>query len=206
MTFRAVLLASSAVLAVASAANAADPIPPAAPVMVDTSFVDSSIYVQLVGGVALPNFVSITGTSFDTDMGYAGAATIGVVVMDGLSVEGDVFVSGSTDSPPSDAFSHTSASLMANLKYTAHLNDMFSLYAAGGVGWIFGNEQPGDYDYDGAGFQVILGAGAQVTDNLTVVAEYRYQNAFSPMDVDAAPGSTVEYPVHAVMGGIKLGF
>ena len=107
----------------------------------DMSALNSQIYVQLLGGVALPHDVTFyLGTDVDavdpTVPGYAVAGTLGVVVYDGLSVEADVLHTF-RDEEADGGDTYATTSLMANLKYTAHLNDMFSVYGAVGVGHIW---------------------------------------------------------------------
>ena len=178
---------------------------------IDTSLVNSSIYVQLLGGVALAG----SGDSYDNgvyflttdiDAGYAIAGTFGVVVMDGVSVEADVLYT-KRDFTGTDN-TNSSTSVMGNLKYSAQLNDMFSVYGAIGVGLI-GYEQVfvnNALTQSGLGYQVIVGVGAKLTETISAIAEYRYQNTFDP--VVSEEGSSVSYqiPTSAVLVGVKLAF
>ena len=204
------MIAGGLVLASAVGVQAADLIIDEAPAPMDTSLVNSSIYVQLLGGVTLEGDVDFyydDGYYFNGtetfDAGFAVAGTIGVVVMDGLSVEADAMYT----SRDNDYDSFTSASLMGNLKYTVPLNDMFSIYGAAGLGVIgYTLETKDTYNYGGLGYQLIAGVGAKLTDNITAIAEYRYQNTF-----DVAPWSEDDYygiqaPTGTVLVGVKLAF
>ena len=209
---RKLIMAGGLVLASAVGAQAADLIVDEAVAPMDTTLVSSSIYVQLLGGVALQGDVdyyddygdSLTGS--DTfEAGYSLAGTIGVVVMDGLSVEADAMYTSREYDGGGDTFA--SASLMGNLKYTVPLNDMFSIYGAAGLGVIgYTLETKDTYNYGGLGYQLIAGVGAKLTDNITAIAEYRYQNTF-----DVAPWSEDDYygiqaPTGTVLVGVKLAF
>ena len=203
---RKLVIAGGLVLASAVGAQAADLIVDEAPMAMDTSLVNSSIYVQLLGGVALAgsvdyNFFDTYSTTQDTDAGFAVAGTIGVVVMDGLSLEADVMYSKSAFS--GDDIDFTTLSLMANAKYTLELNDMFSIYGAAGIGQIAYTS--GSADYAGLGYQLIAGVGAKLTDNISAVAEYRYQNTFDFADQDDGDYS-LQAPSGTLLAGLKFSF
>lgn len=170
---------------------------------------NSSVYVQLLGGAALSGVLSTPTNDYDYDLGYAFAGTIGVVVFEGLSVEADLFYTHRADANfPDDSWSTTS--LMANLKYTLPLNEMFSIYAAAGVGAISGVDYRGlsdtAYNYSGYGYQLMAGVTADVTDNIAVVGEVRYQNEFEPLEWEGGPVDSRAAPTVAVMAGLKLSF
>lgn len=179
----------------------------------DTSALNSQIYVQLLGGVALPHDVTFyLGTDVDavdpTVPGYAVAGTLGVVVYDGLSVEADLLHTF-RDEEADGGDTYATTSLMANLKYTAHLNDMFSVYGAVGVGHIWLSNFDGPpvsetFELSGWGYQLIAGVGAQVTENVSVVGEYRYQDTFNPYEIGGDANMTV--PTSSVLAGVKIGF
>ena len=207
------MIAGGLVLASAVGAQAADLMVDEAPMAMDTSLVNSSIYVQLLGGVALQGdfdyYHDDSGYVFDSSdtlaAGFAVAGTIGVVVMDGLSVEADaMYTKRNFDEFDAEV---SSASLMGNLKYTAQLNDMFSIYGAAGLGVIgYTSKSKDTTDFGGPGYQLIAGVGAKLTDNITAIAEYRYQNTFG-----VAPAVDDDYygfqvPTSTVLVGVKLAF
>lgn len=199
-------------LAGAVGAQAADLLVEEAPVAPDTSFVNSGIYFQLLGGVAQDLDVtyywngSVDGES-ETDFGYSFAATAGVVVVDGLSLEADLLYSSRNYAHDSDD-TYSTLGLMANAKYTVALNDTFSIYGAVGLGYVWGNEDwsGGSADYGSFGYQVIAGVGAKLTDNITAVAEYRFQDTFDNSNYEGSGDQGLSIPVSTVLAGLKFSF
>jgi opacity protein-like surface antigen len=212
---RKLLLSSAFAAASAFGAHAADLMisEPAAPMAPAPS--GMSIYAQLLGGVALAgDFDVYDGDTLDYtdsfDPGWAVAGTIGVVVMDGLSAELDVLHTDRGD-PTDEDDSLDTTSFMGNLKYTVALNEMFSLYGAAGLGWIRIHEvedddYPGDFYYSGFGYQLILGASAQVTDNISLVGEFRHQDTFGPIDDEDFEGYSGQAGVNVFLAGLKVSF
>lgn len=212
---RSYVFAGAFALLGASAAQAADLIVDAAPpATVDAAYANSSIYVQLLGGVAQNLDVTYyqngndTGSS-ETEFGYAVAGTIGVVVMDGLSVEADVLHTSRDYGEADNGEFYTTTSLMGNLKYTIQLDDTFSVYGAAGLGYVWGTDEAPGYkaDYNGFGYQLIAGVSASLTDNITGLVEYRYQNQFDSSDnIDDGTGYGLEIPASTVLVGLRLSF
>jgi opacity protein-like surface antigen len=179
----------------------------------DSRFADSSMYFQLLGGAALGNTVTYndfpSGDPLEPDatkMGYAIAGTIGVAVMHGFSVEADVLNTHRDQDGGTSAYHSTS--VMANLKYTLPVNNIFGLYAAAGLGYVwYGVTDPtgGNNPTSGAGYQFIAGANAKITRNISLVGEVRYQDTFN---ANYLPLAIVDEraPTTAVLGGIKVGF
>ncbi len=203
------ILSAGLVLAGAMSANAADLVVNDPVAVADAGVIDA-LYLQFLGGVALPGAQDWV-SDFDSgewalDAGYAIAVTAGVVVIDGLSVEVDGFFTkrAFTDE---DGSSSTS-SLMANLKYSVDVNDTFALYGAAGVGFIHEAHETGGSEtgFNGAGYQLIAGVTADVTENIAVVAEYRYQNSFGPLVSEVYDDWTHQVPVHALLMGAKIAF
>jgi opacity protein-like surface antigen len=100
---------------------------------------------------------------------------------------------------------------MANAKYTAHLNDMFSVYGAVGVGhiWLTNFDGPPvsqTFELSGFGYQLIAGVGGQLTDGVSVVGEYRYQDTFSPYDIGGPGDPNMTVPTSSLLAGVKFGF
>lgn len=141
--------------------------------------------------------------------GYAFAATAGVRVVDGLSVEADVLRTSrnSNEPAPLTPYSLTSTSVMVDAKYTAALNDMFSVYGGVGVGWIrIDNSLLLPDFYSGLGYQLIGGVAAQVADHVSLVGEARFQSTFAPAVYSADPDYVISAPTATVMVGVKVGF
>jgi len=208
---RSLLLGAAVVLASAVGVQAADLIVEEAPVVADTSFVNSGIYFQLLGGVVqdLPVNYYENGSDdgdADTEFGYSFAATAGVVVLDGLSVEADVLYSARDYSYGDETYS--TLSLMANAKYTVELNDTFSIYGAVGLGYVWGTDawSGNSADYGSFGYQVIAGVGAKLTDNISAVAEYRFQDTFDKSNFEGSGDYGLSIPVGTVLAGLKFSF
>ena len=208
---RSLLLGAAVVLASAVGVQAADLIVEEAPVVADTSFVNSGIYFQLLGGVVqdLPVNYYENGSDdgdADTEFGYSFAATAGVVVLDGLSVEADVLYSARDYSYGDETYS--TLSLMANAKYTVELNDTFSIYGAVGLGYVWGTDawSGNSADYGSFGYQVIAGVGAKLTDNISAVAEYRFQDTFDKSNFEGSGDYGLSIPVSTVLAGLKFSF
>jgi opacity protein-like surface antigen len=208
---RSLLLGAAVVLASAVGVQAADLIVEEAPVVADTSFVNSGIYFQLLGGVVqdLPVNYYENGSDdgdADTEFGYSFAATAGVVVLDGLSVEADVLYSTRDYSYGDETYS--TLSLMANAKYTVELNDTFSIYGAVGLGYVWGTDawSGNSADYGSFGYQVIAGVGAKLTDNISAVAEYRFQDTFDKSNFEGSGDYGLSIPVSTVLAGLKFSF
>lgn len=212
---RSLMFAGALVLAGAVGAHAADLIVDAAPAPVDTSFVNSGIYVQLLGGFAQDLDVTYfedgaDDGSVETNFGYAFAGTLGVVVMDGLSLEADVLHSSREYAFDSDDI-YSTTSLMGNVKYTIGINDTFSVYGAVGLGYVWGNETwnngNNSADYGSFGYQLIAGVNARFTDNISGVLEYRFQDTFDKSNYTSGPEDFgLSIPVSAVLAGLKLDF
>lgn len=200
------LLVAAAAIAVSTGAHAADLIVDATP-MTDVAASDYSVYVQVLGGAALPGVVSYNGEiDFDTDAGYGLGASAGVEVLKGLAIEADLLHLRRTFTG-FDFYDLSTTSLMANVKGSVALNDMFSIYAAVGVGAIYlleTSDVSGTNDSFGAGYQLIAGASAEVAQNISVVGEFRYQDTFeAPLNDD---GDAVSAPTAAFLAGVKLSF
>ena len=171
------------------------------------------VYLQLLGGAALGNTVSyyLHGTSIAlepdaTDTGQALALTGGVAMLGGLSVEADVLATRRNQNGGTSHYQTTS--LMADLKYTAVINDTFSVYGAAGLGYVwYGVTDPfgGDNLTAGDGYQFILGADAKVTSNISLVGEVRYQDTFAAHLVQPANVDLI-MPTTAVLTGLQVGF
>jgi opacity protein-like surface antigen len=199
-------IAIAAVALGVAGAQAADLIVDEPAVVADP--VVTGFYAQLVGGAALPGVIDYSSSGeYDMDAGWGIGGTLGVTVMDGLSVELDVLHLSRTMSLY-DYYDVATTSVMGNLKYTVDLNDTFSIYGAAGLGYIFVTEtdDSNDATYHGGGFgyQLIAGVGAKVAENITVIGEYRFQNTFNGSEQDY--GQTVDTPTSAVLVGAKLAF
>jgi opacity protein-like surface antigen len=208
------LAAAFCVVAIPSA-WAADLMPLAEPnAVVDTTFVSSPIYVQLLGGATFGlDATFYLGGALDavdpTRVGYAVAGTVGVTVYQGLSIEADVMHTFRNE-VAAGLDTYATTSLMANLKYTLPVNDIFSVYAAAGLGYIWVDNYDGppvdvDYSFGGFGYQLIGGASVAFTPNLTGLAEFRFQDSVKDYEIFGGAAS-LDLPTATVLTGLKLSF
>jgi opacity protein-like surface antigen len=181
--------------------------PPDDDVFVDTA--DPTIYALLYGGLAFDGPITWDDAANDPWgyhllPGYAAGAAIGVSVMEGLSVELDLFHTGGRTYDDDPDYITSTTSLMINGKYTLHLNEVFDVYGGAGVGGIFLRYDSDGTIYSGwgAGYQLMVGASANVTENIAIFGELRHQNSFAPIQVEG--GYTIQAPVTAALIGIKL--
>ncbi len=202
------------IMAVASlgltAAHAAD-------LIVDEGVVDvgpvatGGFYAKLFAGGTLSGNLFYRDTDYDTDAGWIAGAALGFEPgIEGLSFELDA-TTGSTVYTGFDA-TLAGTTLMGNVVYTVGA-DAFEIYGGAGVGGVFvsydTDEGDGtEFDGDGLGgaFQVFAGAGFNITENINLFAEARYQGGFSDVvitnnndeDVD------VEWNRTAILVGLKF--
>lgn len=208
------LLVGASALTMTTCAMAADVPEPMAPI-VEAPAADPSIYVQLLGGgiAALDAHYYEGGVlinTYATEPGFAVAATLGVVVMDGLSLEADVMYSKRSYADPYPDDTTESLSFMGNVKYTIPVSDQFAIYGAVGLGHITFGEYATSVDrtdyFPGLGYQLILGAAMDLTENAALVAEVRYQDTFSPLGWVEDDFQSMDVPKLSLLAGVKLGF
>lgn len=207
---RKVLLTAALVLSSGCAVQAADLIivPEGVPPAVVAS---PSIYVQLLGGAAVGLDVDffeagILDSSYEMDIGGAAAASIGVMVMENLAIEGDVLWTDRVFTTEPD-YDLSTLSVMVNVKAFLPLADMFTLYGAVGVGHISYSVNPQDSgDYGGFGYQLIGGVSADVAENIAIVGEVRFQDTFSEAPDTDFDLFGIRAPTVSVLGGVKLSF
>ncbi|SFZ84990.1 Outer membrane protein beta-barrel domain-containing protein [Devosia enhydra] len=95
-------------------------------------------------------------------------------------------------------------SLMANLEYTVALNDTFAVYGLAGAGLLnitFEDSVGETWSGTGPGYQLGAGVRAQLTDQVALYAEYKFQNSFGYVDVD---GDDVSSPTSNVLLGLRF--
>lgn len=196
-------------------AYAADAPTMSGPAAVSTS---TGAYVELLGGASLAGTVSYWPT-YDNDYtenygaNFAGAAALGYEFMPGLSAELDLFYANHDYTYATVNETLRTTSVMANLKYTLDLNDTFSLFGALGLGGIYlydhydSGVSNGDYGNGwGLGYAAQIGVAAKLTDNLSALLEYRYENTFNSISWGGPNGGSEQTPTSAVLAGLKLGF
>lgn len=170
-------------------------------------------YAEIYGGVTLQdNLYWHTPTfdmGFDLDAGSAFGASLGLETgVEGLAVELDVLRSSALYSGTSNALN--TITLMGNVQYTAKLTDGFGVYGGAGLGAVFLNYDNVDNAFDSngtaLGYQAFAGMIFDVTDNISLFGEYRFQAAFDDITVtNNVPATyTIEYNRHAVMAGLRV--
>ena len=206
---RKLLLASALLLSTGYAAQAADLIvmPEEEPVAVSTS---PSIYVQLLGGASLGLDVDffeggVNDENYTMDTGFAAAATLGVMVMDNVAIEGDLYWTDRVFTTEPD-YDLSTLSAMVNVKAFLPLNEMFTVYGAVGVGHITYGVNPDEGTYSGWGYQLIAGATADLTENIAVVGELRYQSGFGEIAYDDDDFYGIKAPTASALVGLKISF
>ena len=129
------------------------------------------------------------------------------MVLDGLSLEADLLHTR-RDYANADDLTFSTVSLMANVKYTIALNDTFSVYGAVGLGHVWGEEAwtGNSNEYGSFGYQLIAGVGAKLTDNISAVAEYRFQDTFDKSNYQGSGDYGLSIPASTVLAGLKLSF
>lgn len=180
-----------------------------APVVIADSADDSGWYFEFLGGAALPGVIEhrlngVVNHTHNVGFGPAVAAVIGYEIADNFSIELDAMVQARKE----PAGYHTTASLMAGVRYTLDVSDGFSVHAGAAVGAIMyadGSVAPAQQG-TGLGYQLKLGATAKVAESISLVGEVRYQAPFTPMAFSPSPGWTSSFGTATVLGGIKIGF
>lgn len=206
---RKLLLASALLLSTGYAVQAADLIvmPEEVPVAASGS---PSIYVQLLGGAALGLDVDFfengfNDESYTMDTGLAAAATLGVMVMDNVAIEGDLYWTDRVFTTEPD-YDLSTLSAMVNVKALLPVNEMFTLYGAVGVGYITYSVNPDGDDYGGWGYQLIAGVTAEVAENIALVGELRYQRGFGEIPMDGDDFYGIDAPTASALVGLKISF
>lgn len=168
----------------------------------------SGFYFEIYGGATLEGSSSYGTTDYDMDAGAAYGASFGMMSpVPGLAFELDVMKSGG-NYDGDDVYDIQNLSVMVDAEYSVPLNDMFEVYGAAGVGFIYGVYAQEVYDdyYSGTGlgYQLAVGARAHVTDGVSVFGELKYQNTFSA--IDDGQGSEFQYPTLNALVGVRFAF
>lgn len=173
---------------------------------------DVSIYLQFLGGAALPGPYEYNGlVTYDLEAGGALAGVIGVGTgLEGLSVEADFFITQRGFVSGINDYTLTTGTAMAALKYTVSLNDSFDLYGAVGLGGVYLHDEADAtgvvfLDAWGAGYLVKAGVTVAVAEQISLVGEVRYANSFSAIE-DSDLGNDGHAGTAAVLVGVQIGF
>jgi opacity protein-like surface antigen len=143
----------------------------------------NNAYVSILGGPTFAPGLNVNGTKNDMDTGFNVGARAGYYLSDlnlpNLSVEADWMLNQSDYSHTSNARLQSN-SYMANLIYHLPTESAFELYGGAGLGAVDTNIDNGFGNHGGStvlGWQLLGGAEYRVSDQASLFAEYRYQNA-----------------------------
>ncbi len=165
-----------------------------------------AFYAEVYGGAQFGSQSSysdgIDNLDFDMDPGTSFGAAFGMTTpVPGLAVEFDIMRTESVYTDFTDATIST-LSFMGNLEYAIPITDGVDLYGAVGLG-----VQQLHYDYLitavgwGAAYQAAAGGRVDVTENVAVFGEYKFQNTFELVDT-----GTYSYgmPTHSLLAGLRV--
>jgi opacity protein-like surface antigen len=193
----------------ASAVLAADP---PELMMVDEPVTDwGGFYAKVYGGATAPNVLLWGGDEYDVDQGWIGGAALGISLGNGLSIELDATASSALYTGQDNYVN--GATLMANAVFEVPVADMLGVYGGIGVGGVFVeyNAEITDPAFTATGTalggQILVGVSFDLTDNVSVFGEARYQSAFGDVSVtdDGGYGTyDMGFARTAVLVGIKI--
>jgi opacity protein-like surface antigen len=164
---------------------------------------DKSIYLKAVGGGTFETQQFWGGTYYPMDMGYNFGAAAGYYLSPNFSLEADVFHTSAQYTTYRNSLNSTS--LMANAVLHSGDSMPVDFYAGLGVGMVnlnYHNVAPYDYNEWTFGGQALVGASLPVTDNVSILAEYRYQVAGNTTGTSRLYG----YNSHNVSVGLEFKF
>lgn len=140
-------------------------------------------YISVLGGPTFAPGLNVNGTKNPMDTGFNAGARIGTSLdtwnMPNLSVEADGLFNQSTYSNTNNARLQSS-SYMANLIYHVPLDSPFGVYGGAGLGAVNTNIDNGIGNHGGStvlGWQAIGGVEYRASEQASLFAEYRYQDA-----------------------------
>jgi len=156
----------------------------AAALLLGTFAANADSYVSILGGPTFAPGLNVNGTKQGMDTGFNVGARYGYYLGDwnlpNFSVEADGLFSQSKYSNAGDARLQSS-SYMANLIYHLPLeNSPVSFYGGAGIGAVQSNFDNAVGIHGGStvlGWQALGGAEYRVSEDASLFAEYRYQNA-----------------------------
>lgn len=156
----------------------------AAALLLGTFAANAESYVSILGGPTFAPGLNVNGTKQGMDTGFNVGARYGYYLGDwnlpNVSVEADGLFSQSKYSNAGDARLQSS-SYMANLIYHLPLESSpVSFYGGAGIGAIQSNFDNAAGIHGGStvlGWQALGGAEYRVSEDASLFAEYRYQNA-----------------------------
>jgi len=163
-------------------------------------------YVSILGGPTFAPDLNVNGVKSKMDTGYNVGARFGHYLTDwglpNVSAEADFLFSQSDYSHPNNARLQSS-SYMGNLIYHLPTESAFSIYGGAGLGAVNTNFDNGVGNHGGStvlGWQAIGGVEYRASEQASLFAEYRYQNAH---DVNAGGLTQIGNTGNHVSMGVK---
>lgn len=163
-------------------------------------------YVSVLGGPTFAPDLNVNGTTHGMDTGFNVGARYGYYLngwnLPNVSLEADGLFSQSTYSNTTNARLQSS-SYMANAIYHLPTSSPFELYGGAGLGLVNTNIDNGAGHHGGSGvlgWQALGGVEYRASDQASIFAEYRYQNAH---DVNAGGLTQVGNTSNNLSFGVK---
>jgi len=148
-----------------------------------TGAAQAESYVSVLGGATFAPGLNVAGSKNSMDTGFNVGARYGYYLdnwnLPNFSVEADGLFSQSNYSRSSDARLQSS-SYMGNLIYHLPMDGPFQVYGGAGLGAVNTNFDNGIGNHGGStvlGWQALGGLEYRASEQASLFAEYRYQNA-----------------------------
>jgi opacity protein-like surface antigen len=184
----------------------------AATLLLGTLAAQADSYVSVLGGPTFAPSLNVSGTRNGMDTGFNVGARVGTSLdtlnlpnlpdLSNFSIEADGLFNQSNYSGTANARLQSS-SYMGNLIYHLPMDGPFELYGGAGLGAISTNIDNGVGNHGGStvlGWQALGGVEYRASDQASLFAEYRYQNAH---DVNAGGLTNVGNTSNNLSFGVK---
>jgi len=181
----------------------------AATLLLGTLAAQADSYVSVLGGPTFAPGLNVSGTTHGMDTGFNVGARVGTSLdtlnlpdFSNFSIEADGLFNQSNYSGIANARLQSS-SYMGNLIYHLPMDGPFELYGGAGLGAISTNIDNGVGNHGGStvlGWQALGGVEYRASDQASLFAEYRYQNAH---DVNAGGLTNVGNTSNNLSFGVK---
>ena len=174
--------------------------------IIGTLAAQADSYVSVLGGPTFAPDLNVSGAKNRLDTGFNVGARYGYYLNDwnlpNVSLEADGLFSQSNYSNSNSARLQSS-SYMANAIYHLPTNSPFELYGGAGLGAVNTNIDNGAGNHGGStvlGWQALGGVEYRASDQASIFAEYRYQNAH---DVNAGGLTGISNTSNNLSFGVK---
>ena len=174
--------------------------------LIGTAAAQADSYVSVLGGPTFAPDLNVNGTRNAMDTGFNVGARYGYYLdnfnLPNVSLEADGLFSQSNYSNTTNARLQSS-SYMANAIYHLPTGSPFEIYGGAGLGAVNTNIDNGVGNHGGStvlGWQALGGVEYRASDQASIFAEYRYQNAH---DVNAGGLTQVSNTGNNLSFGVK---